>query len=332
MSAAEQLAFALEHVPREVREHGLRAAHVAPRVGRQLEFGGFWSGRVPVDEAAWHRYPYINLMDAGATHAAIWVDCDDRLAMGEGIADLPPTNAKVWTRRGAHLGWFLADPVAKHQAARAGPERYLARVAEYYHAAVGADPGFTGLGRNPAHAQAKTEWGRQQPYKLDELASVIPFGWKRPPVAVSAIGRNVDVFRATLRGDRNVPALTIAHSINAEIGAEYGYGPLPDDEIAGIARSVERYRAQWARQGHSPKWIARQATRGQKGGIKRGENLRAKNATRDALIVAAHVRDGVSQRDLAAKYGLTRAGVRHILQRDIPLFCGAANEAGGGGR
>ena len=324
--APVQLAFSLEYVPREVREHGLRAAHKAPRVGRVIEHSGFWSGRVPVEQAVWHRYPYIDLMDAGSVHAAIWVDCDDRPAMGAGIGDLPPVNVRVWTRRGAHLGWFLADPVGKHQSARAGPERFLARISEFYHATVGADPGFSGLGRNPAHRDARTEWGREEPYTLAALATVIPFGWKRPPVAVSAIGRNVDVFRATLRGDLKVPAITIAHAVNAQIGAEYGYGPLPDDEIAGIARSVERYREKWARQGHAPKWIARQASRGRRS----GEARRKRTAARDAAIAADYAAGVGSQRDLAAKYGLSRRAVRHIVQREIPLLCGAVNGAAGG--
>ena len=71
---------------------------------------------------------------------------------------------------------------------------------------------------------------------------------------------------ATCRGDCNVPALTIAHSINGDVGASYRRDPLPDSEVAGIARSVERYRRKWDRQGHKSTWLGRQAARGRMGG------------------------------------------------------------------
>ena len=109
-------------------------------------------------------------------------------------------------------------------------------------------------------------WGRRKPYTLDELSSVIPFGWRKPRIAQSGIGRNRDLFMATCRGDCNVPALTIAHSINGDVGASYGRDPLPDSEVAGIARSVERYRRKWERQGHKSTWLGRQAARGRMGG------------------------------------------------------------------
>ena len=74
-----------------------------------------------------------------------------------------PVNAhdRYWlvrTRRGGHVTWALAVPVGKHQ--RAAPEAYLSDVAEYYHLALGADPAFGGLSRNPAHPKADTVWGR----------------------------------------------------------------------------------------------------------------------------------------------------------------------------
>ena len=55
---------------------------------------------------------------------------------------------------------------------------------------------------------------------------------------------------ATCRGDRGVSALTMAHALNRDVADAYGREPLPDSEVAGIARSVERYRRKWERQGH----------------------------------------------------------------------------------
>ncbi len=265
-----QLELPLSFVPEAVRGHGLRTAHVAPLVGRRIGQGKqFWSGRVPASHA-W-AYPYIAMADAGTTWATITLDCDHRQAMGAGLSALPPVNWMIRTQRGGHLTWCLADPVAKHKAARAAPEQYLAAVSEYYAAAVCADPAFGGMGRNPTHRDAETIWGREEPYSLDQLANVVPFGWQRPLVATTAVGRNVDLFQTGLRwagkrANASLPVLPALHAVNAEVAALHGKPPLPDAEVGDVARSIERYRERWARQGHKPSWLARQAARGRKGG------------------------------------------------------------------
>ena len=261
-----QLALPLDAAPPEVRAHGLRAAHVHPMVGERIGPGKtFWSGRVPASRA-W-TYPYIVLDDAGATWATITLDCDDRPAMAAGLCHLPPPNWMVHTERGAHLTWCLARPVAKHQRARRAPETYLARTAEYFVHAVSADPGFGGLSRNPAHPDARTYWAARKPYDLDTLSSVIPFNWKRPRVSNTSIGRNVDLFGTGLRWagrqeNAALPVLSALHAVNAEIAAAHDRPPLSDAEVGGIARSIERYRLKWARNGwHCPRWRAQQASR-----------------------------------------------------------------------
>lgn len=271
-----QLPLPLAAAPLPVRVHGLRAAHVAPLVGRRLGPGkAFWSGRVPASHA-W-TYPYIVMDDAGATWATITLDCDDRMAMAAGITDLPPTNWLVRTRRGAHLTWCLASPVAKHDAARRAPELLLAHVADYYGEAVSADPGFGGMGRNPSHPAADTIWGRAEPYSLSDLANVVPFGWQRPTVALTGVGRNVDLFRTGLRwaghkANASLPVLPALHAVNADIAEKHGKPPLPDAEVGSIARSIERYRAKWAARGwHCPRWLSRQAARGRASGRARSE-------------------------------------------------------------
>ena len=212
---------------------------------------------------AWD-FGYIVLDDAGATWATMTFDCDNRQAMAAGLDDLPPYSWLVRTRRGGHVSWALAVPVGKHQAARAAPEAYLSAVAEYYHHALGADPAFGGLSRNPAHPKADTVWGRRKPYSLDQLAKVIPFNWRKPRIAQTGIGQNRDLFMATCRGDRGVPVLTMAHALNRDVADAYGREPLPDSEVAAIAQSVERYRRKWERQGHKRSWLERQAARSAK--------------------------------------------------------------------
>ena len=227
---SQQLELPLEYAPEPVRAHGLRAAHRWPRVGRKDEAGEFWSGRVPASHA-W-AYRYIELADAGSTWALMTHDCDDRERMAEGLAtSLPPDNWMVRTERGAHVTWCLEVPVAKHHAARQGPETYLARVAEYFHHALGADPAFSGLGRNPVHPDADTIWGREEPYSLDGLSrSVVPFNWRMPRIPQTGIGRNRDMFIAGCRGAQqnpDVPALTILHTLNQPIAREWANGSCP---------------------------------------------------------------------------------------------------------
>ena len=77
------------------------------------------------------------------------------------------------------------------------------------------------------------------------------------------------MFMSGLRGasaNRDVPALTILHTVNAEVAALWGKPLMPNRELGYMARSIERYRAKWARHGHCPRWLSRQAARGRKGG------------------------------------------------------------------
>ena len=118
-----------------------------------------------------------------------------------------------------------------------------------------------------ADASTVTTWGdRREPYTLDELAEVIPFGWKAPKIADSAIGRNVDLFRALMRWagqqcNARLDVLTAAMAANQDFDA-----PLPVSEVRATAKSVARYRARWEAIGwHSEKFITRQSARGRKG-------------------------------------------------------------------
>ena len=130
--------------------------------------------------------------------------------------------------------------------ARERPLRELARISEYYAVALKADRGYTGiLTHNPTskgHGPGfKTLWLRKDPYSLGELARVIPFGWRRPTVSRTGVGRNCDLFQSLIRWagcpeNRENDCLAAAHVINQSFEL-----PLPDSEVAGIAaRSVDR--------------------------------------------------------------------------------------------
>ena len=97
----------------------------------------------------------------------------------------------------SHAVWTLAVPVHKYPKARRGPLDYLTAIAEFYALTLGADPGYNGvLVHNPVSSPYETRWGPELPYTLEQLARVIPFGWRAPDVRQTGVGRNCDLFRA----------------------------------------------------------------------------------------------------------------------------------------
>lgn len=301
----KQLELALALTPEKMRAHGLRAAHPRPLVsaGKTADDAPK-SWRVPPAKA-W-RWPAVQYADAGASFAAIALDCDEPQKLAAGLWELPPPSWTIRRRRNenAHVVWCLEEPVHKHRSAKIGPLLYLANTAEYYAQKCGADPGYSGiLAHNPApHFRSdefETTWGREAPYSLDELASVIPFGWNAPKVRQTGIGRNCDLFRSLMewagrREHEGLPVLAAAHAVNAEFSA-----PLPASEIAATARSVERYRKQWAARGwNAPKWIARQAARGRaaKGKTKAGSQRRSVSTEKTNETLQPWDAEGISRR------------------------------------
>src|SRR5699024_979610 len=83
----------------------------------------------------------------------------------------PEPSWVIETHRGAHVGWWLSDPVCRSDYAALKPLRYAARVQAGLVKLLGADPAFTGfITRNPtfpALAPGEVIWGTD---KTDELA------------------------------------------------------------------------------------------------------------------------------------------------------------------
>ena len=268
--AATQLSLPLDEAPSIVRAHGLRAAHPRPLVSPGKRPGRPYVSFRTSPAKAWG-YPEVEYGNAGSSYAALVLDCDKPSAMAWGLADLPPYNWAVWRmqNRHAHVCWNLTEPVHRYPASRPEPLRYLAGIADYYAHAVGADPGYSGvLAHNPAcrfKSPYKTTWGRDEPYTLDQLASVIPFNWEPPTVRQTGVGRNVDLFEAGCRWagrpmNKNLTVLPALMAVNQDFAH-----PLPQSEVQATARSIEKYRKRWASRGwHCPRWIARQAARSAK--------------------------------------------------------------------
>ena len=325
----------IDAAPPKVRDHGLRDAHSRPLVSPGKVGGVFGVSFRVAPWAAW-LFPSLELRAENSIPALI-LDFDgwgsyERVEAQVRAGKGGPLNWAVENLRsgGVHGVWTLALPVHSGDDARLAPVKRWARICEYYAAALGADAGYTGvLTHNPMEdAQPpgfKTHWLREAPYSLRELADFIPYRWRRPRVSRTAAGRNCDVFAHCIRwagspANLGLPVFNEAHRINDGFPV-----PLDPPEVAGIARSVERYRRKWIKQGrfwgpgnssydHSSE---AQAKRGQKSGLAR----RKQTEGRDAGIVHAWL-CGASIHSLSGLHKLSRPTIRHILDRDCPLYRG----------
>ena len=261
--------------PDELRACGLRDAHTQPLVGKRTADGVRSWRTSPARAWAW---PLVEWNRTGNSYAAVGFDYDSREAVERaaascmGAGNLPTPNVyAVRTASGhAQVFYLLNKPVHRGEHARAKPLTYLARVAEFYRATLGADPGYRGvLSSNPTHADYKASYPRSDPYALSDLAAFIPRGWHIPRVQTTAEGRNCSLFAALCKlalGGSNEGLLTWARTLNRELSV-----PLADAEVRGIWKSVCRYRTRWRSQGHQQAWLWKQASRGRKGGTASGE-------------------------------------------------------------
>ena len=269
--------------PSELIACGLRDAHTFPLVGTRTPQGVRSWRTSPARAWAW---PLVEWSRTGNSYAALGFDCDTRESVERAAAscmgggDLPTPNVCAWRASSGHVQVFylLDRPVHRGEHARAKPMTYLARVAEFYRATLGADTGYTGvLSSNPVHEDYQTSYPRMEPYGLGDLARAIPRGWQLPRPATTTEGRNVELFRALCKlalrcSDDGL--LTWARSLNRAFAVS-----LADGEVHGIWRSVCRYRARWRAQGHQQGWLWKQAARGRKGGAASGVVRRAGSLT-----------------------------------------------------
>ena len=280
------------------------------------------SFRVPAEDA-WG-FPEIELR-AGNSWPSIVLDVDGANALYRIVEAVEKNKIKTpnWTvtRKGSggtHAVYNLARPVHRGEAARKGPLNSLARVSEFYADTLLADSGYTGvLSHNPmskAHGPGfVTNWFHREAYSLPQLGEVIPFGWRRPTVSRTGVGRNCDLFESLIRWagcpeNRTNDLLAAAHVINQSFDI-----PLPHAEVAATARSVHGYRARWIAKGSY--FTQEQRTLwGSRRGIKSGEARRKLTHDRDTAIIQA-VSEGRTMRDVGAEYGITGAAVYWILKR-----------------
>ena len=331
-----QQQLALDFTPAQVRSHGLRDAHTHPLVAR-LKGASF---RVPAS-LAWG-YPSLELR-AGNSWPLMGFDCDvpekvleamvgnhwgavrgaihsiDRLRRSDAQPALPEPNMIVQRRSNSHshVSWFLSKPVHRGPTAREAPLRLFARISEFYRHALGADPGYNGvLTHNPMpsahpHGEFVTHWGCNRPYSLSELAELIPRGWRLPVKPTTEVGRNCALFDALMKwagSPANIgrEVLAVARATNDGLDV-----PLGDGEVAGIAKSVERYRRSWIAQGRFYTEAQRQAW-GRVLGLRSGLGRRKGTAGRDQLILGG---GSMTQAQMAALHGVSKQTVSYVVHR-----------------
>ncbi len=329
-----QMTFPLEHVPPKVRVHGLADAHVRPLVSKGKQREDAFLGSFRVDPAVAWTFPSLEYARTGNSQAAIVLDLDgadaaERLIEALIVGHVPEPNWTVLRTAsgGLHVAWTLAHPVHNGDAARVAPIRTLARVSERFAEVLEADAGYSGvLSHNPMSAAQRgtglrTTWGRREPYDVGgELIGFVPKHWRRPKRSLTAVGRNCELFLAMCRwagSPHNLGCDVLPVALEANRG--WFDVPLDDGEVQGIAWSVERYRRRWIAQGRfidvSLEAVSeRQATRGRASGKARRKVL----AERDAAIVEDRA-SGMTERAIAAKHGISKTAVHHVLRRMAPL-------------
>ena len=317
-----QLYLDIEDAPPRVRAYGLSAAHPWPLVGVRDDDG---AGRIVrslrvQQRKAWE-YTDVGYPHSATAWCAVVVDVDTPAKIHEvihGGSSLLP-NWIVFNRRNghAHVCYPLASPVLEHPESNLAPLKYLADVEKKIIAALGGDPGYSGaLARNPITKprwNTETLWFRSSPWELSELdeaaTEALPDGWKTATAKPGAVGKNCSLFEGLMEWagkerNRFESILTQAQAVNATFGP-----PLPNHEIKSTVKSVAKYRRRWEASGwHSPQWIQKQMWRGERGRAARRE----KNAERNRAIIAAYD-EGMSQSEIARKYGLHRSSIGRIL-------------------
>ena len=268
-----QLTLPIEFAPSVVRVHGLTVAHPRPLVSYGKDYGRVFCFRTS-PRKAW-RYAEVEYANAGSSYGALALDCDDADAYARGFLDseIPPPNWRVFRPDNghSHAVWTLAVPVHKYPKARRGPLDYLTAIAEFYALTLGADTGYNGvLVHNPTATDYETRWGPELPYPLEQLARVIPFGWRAPDVRQTGVGRNCDLFQAGMAwAGREANARLDVLAALLIVNQRFAH-PLPLSEVRTTARSIDKYRERWTARGwHAPRWLARQAVRGQRSGAVR---------------------------------------------------------------
>lgn len=326
----------LPFVPSELEALGLKGVDARPRCSKGRP-AGFLDVRRRPGRVAWKDYPHVQHTGTNV-YTGVYLDVDRPVADLLAKVDdgtLPAPSVTVTRSRSGHsqCGWILSDPVHRYPTAAPKPVGLFVRTAEYYAQVLEADPGYTSmLFRNGPLHEIRSGWhveynGPPGGWSLYELSDWVPYGWRRPRRPLTAEGRNTSVFLSLCRFAGSARGRTADLAVEAARLNGKFQAPLPGREIHHVVKHVERYRAGWEANGwHRPSWIARQAARGRKGGLKggpaSGAARRARIRERDCAIAGA-VASGLSYRDVAERFGVAVDTVFRALAR---VDCGKVSD------
>lgn len=298
-----------------------------------------WGLRVrPLPRAT--RLPYIQV---NPPRLRFWLLFDvDRmggaLAWEQGGLPAPAWAAVSRDSGRAHLAWGLSAPVLTGDAARGRPLRYLAAVEHAFRTALGADEGYSGLiTKNPLHPLWRVLVGPQKLWELGELAEYVDLPKhlpRRRPADQVGLGRNCALFDrlrvwayAAVREHREERNFVLwqsrAYDRALDMNGDFLH-PLHGKEVWHLANSVARWC--WARDADARiAFRARQAARGQRGGVASGaarRELRAEDRASARLLAA----QGLSTRAIGQRLGVDQSTVVRWLSEPAyrPLRPGAA--------
>jgi len=175
-------------------------------------------------------------------------------------AELPAPNLVVVNPRNGHAhliyllgGWIRTD---FGDPSRLKVVRYAAAIERAYAAALGADKAYSGrFHHNPLSAAYVTKVGRDTPYSLAELAQYVDLATPAMKPVSLGIGRNVEVFDRLRRwaytaiADWKIGTHDAWHEVvarragqlAADVGVASPCGPLKQNEVGHIAKSVARW-------------------------------------------------------------------------------------------
>jgi len=273
----------------------------------------------PLNDAL--KEPYLQL-NSPTHQSMLVVDIDRNQAATVWMdANLPPPTYVATNIENGHaqIGYALASPVCKTEAARLAPLRFLAAVEYAYTLKAGGDFAFCGpLAKNPLHSHWRVwEPANAPTYELNYLAEYVELP-KQLPSRQAGIGRNCDMFENLRRwAYTSVKAFWRprgeAQWIEAVLRQAEMFNtfetPLGFSELSSIARSVSRFV--W--RNFSPYEFRQiQSKRGQRGGIASGVVRRAASAEQRALANELF-EEGLSKRAIATQLNVGRATIGRWL-------------------
>lgn len=253
--------------------------------------------------------------------AALGTWHDDYLMPDPSWTALNPLNGH------AHLGYEIAVPVARHDAAHQKPLKLLAALEHALTLKIGGDRGYVGLVcKNPTHPDWTVTVTRANPYDLAELADWVdlaPYGGRRPAVVADGpLGRNCRLFDrlrqwAYVEVRKCKPSITWdkwLEGVLARADALNDSTPsLSYSEVRATARSVAKYCWKQDFSASDRKFSELQAHRGKLGGYASGSSRF--NATIDLRLKAVELRSlGLTVRAIAGELGASRSTVGRWLE------------------